>query len=257
MLKRGVASLCAAVAMAVACAGQAEAALVHVTWGGFYASGNGPNGPYFRPDSQSPSLPGHEPVAYDFNLNFVFDTSRGQINTTALGGGAWSQGLTWNAAMGGLSPLVSATLEAFGQTFTFDGSAGFSLDRNPTFGGFSIVDGDRSISGSLFSMAPITPFSEYALDDEFSSIFWDGPCCTQVSVGGFTGQGYTYRVAQEIWQPPQGGGGGGGGFSAALEAVPVPEPETWALMILGFAGIGAALRKARRRGNQLRQTGLI
>ena len=119
------------------------------------------------------------------------------------------------------------------------------------------VDSDRSISGSLFSMAPITPFSEYALDDEFSSIFWDGPCCTQVSVGGFTGQGYTYRVAQEIWQPPQGGGGGGGGFSAALEAVPVREPETWALMILGFAGIGAALRKARRRGNQLRQTGLI
>ena len=36
-----------------------------------------------------------------------------------------------------------------------------------------------------------------------------------------------------------GGGGGGGG---------VPEPATWAMMIFGFAGIGAALRRRRSVG---------
>ena len=36
-----------------------------------------------------------------------------------------------------------------------------------------------------------------------------------------------------------GGGGGGGG---------VPEPATWAMMIFGFAGIGAALRRRRNVG---------
>jgi hypothetical protein len=28
----------------------------------------------------------------------------------------------------------------------------------------------------------------------------------------------------------------------------VPEPGTWALMLLGFGGIGLALRRGRRRG---------
>jgi opacity protein-like surface antigen len=37
-----------------------------------------------------------------------------------------------------------------------------------------------------------------------------------------------------------GGGGGGGGRGG------VPEPSAWALMILGFGGVGAALRGSRR-----------
>jgi hypothetical protein len=28
---------------------------------------------------------------------------------------------------------------------------------------------------------------------------------------------------------------------------PVPEPATWAMMLLGFAGIGAVMRRRRRR----------
>ena len=30
----------------------------------------------------------------------------------------------------------------------------------------------------------------------------------------------------------------------------VPEPATWAMMLLGFGGIGMALRRSRRRGKQ-------
>ena len=31
------------------------------------------------------------------------------------------------------------------------------------------------------------------------------------------------------------------------ETAPVPEPATWAMMIVGFAGIGAMMRRSRRR----------
>jgi len=34
--------------------------------------------------------------------------------------------------------------------------------------------------------------------------------------------------------------------SISLNAVPVPEPATWAMMILGFAGIGMTIRRRRR-----------
>ena len=34
---------------------------------------------------------------------------------------------------------------------------------------------------------------------------------------------------------------------------PVPEPATWAMMLLGFGGIGMALRRKGRRGNALMQ----
>lgn len=44
----------------------------------------------------------------------------------------------------------------------------------------------------------------------------------------------------------------GGGFNdfkqLRLVLAPVPEPATWALMLLGFGGIGMALRRGRRRG---------
>jgi hypothetical protein len=36
-------------------------------------------------------------------------------------------------------------------------------------------------------------------------------------------------------------------------AAPVPEPATWGMMLLGFAGIGMALRRSRRRSGALMQ----
>ena len=48
------------------------------------------------------------------------------------------------------------------------------------------------------------------------------------------------------------GGGGGGSFvwdPTAVPPQPVPEPSTWALMLLGFAGLGfAGCRASLRRG---------
>jgi PEP-CTERM motif len=58
--------------------------------------------------------------------------------------------------------------------------------------------------------------------------------------------------------PPSGGGGGGGGVVPPVTTTPgtptpptqtpaVPEPDTWALMLLGFGFVGLAVRRDRRR----------
>lgn len=41
------------------------------------------------------------------------------------------------------------------------------------------------------------------------------------------------------------GGGAQGSFGVRLDSAAVPEAGTWALMIVGFAGMGAALRRRR------------
>ena len=65
-----------------------------------------------------------------------------------------------------------------------------------------------------------------------------------------------------FFPPPGGGGGGGGGVfippPIVTTAVPpppatsaVPEPASWAMMLLGFGMIGAALRRKVRGGRQI------
>lgn len=49
---------------------------------------------------------------------------------------------------------------------------------------------------------------------------------------------------------PGGGGGGGGGTNPGTPpTTSVPEPSTWAMLILGFLSIGAAMRRRRTRAH--------
>lgn len=70
-----------------------------------------------------------------------------------------------------------------------------------------------------------------------------------------------FRYVRLIDVLAEGGAGNGGSVGADIDAVGaistrrftppdngVPEPATWALMLLGFASLGSALRRARRDG---------
>ena len=60
------------------------------------------------------------------------------------------------------------------------------------------------------------------------------------------GGGFTPGAPGGGITPGGGGGGGGGGNNPPPPAV--PEPETWALMLLGFAAVGGAMRRQSRKG---------
>ena len=70
------------------------------------------------------------------------------------------------------------------------------------------------------------------------------------NVGGFTsGTEYSFNLTNYFPNTP--------GFSHLTvydeTAGPVPEPATWAMMLLGFGGIGMAMRRSRRRSGALMQ----
>ena len=54
----------------------------------------------------------------------------------------------------------------------------------------------------------------------------------------------TFRLTFGGTSPRPNGGASSGNIT--FQFVPVPEPATWGLMLLGFAGIGLAMRRGRR-----------
>ena len=91
-------------------------------------------------------------------------------------------------------------------------------------------------------------------DVDFSSILLDGFAFTQTSNDG---------MGAENWELSAVSLGGGlhsifvngsvvgtssnGAYSGVLNVGAVPEPGTWAMMLLGFGAIGFAMRRSRRR----------
>jgi hypothetical protein len=57
-------------------------------------------------------------------------------------------------------------------------------------------------------------------------------CCTSLNVGSMSGAGYNTFIQQAAIGPDS-------------QGVPIPEPTTWVLLIAGFGGIGAMLRRRR------------
>ena len=220
------------VMLSLGCAGQAGALTVHTTLNGFLESGTGPNGLFYFQAGAPPQFqtqPGHEPVNYGFVLDFSFDPSLGHLTTTNIGGGFIAQSIDWQVAQGGLSPLLGASLTVFGNTYDLTG-AEFTYDRNPLGGGFQFSAGGISFSSHSFDFS--APGHSLLLSDALS-----GPtigCCASLSVGSMSGTGYNTFIQQAAIRSDQ-------------QVVIVPEPATWALLILGFGGVGAMLR--RRRGS--------
>jgi hypothetical protein len=165
-----------------------------------------------------------------FTDTYVFDLAKGAHFTNAS-----SDEIFGGALFGTTSPLVSSNLTIGGVTLTFLGDR-VSQEINNT--GAYIGSSAQSVDvNNVFSRndlialtnAPAlitTPYSGGATSGFGSSAY--------ICAGGHTCAGaYSFRA------------------DLSIESVEVtttssaPEPASWALMILGFGGLGAALRRGR------------
>jgi hypothetical protein len=138
---------------------------------------------------------------------------------------------------------VSDTLDVFdqtldtvvGETYTYSYWLKGSTTDHTSDSNFHGTIGSQSIGYMNFS---------YPFDwTEFSGSYVATSTQTEITFAGFNSAGYyllddvsvTGPLAGEIDLP-------GGGVGA------VPEPQTWALMLMGFAAVGAAVRRRRAGG---------
>ena len=173
----------------------------------------------FFPNSPSPVTLDGDP----FSTTFVYDTSLGTSITTAN-----SDTIEGGSAD---SPILSATLTAEGKTFAVTGFDDVSVGIGGGLGIYAVtadnLSTDRSINVFLYPTGGVPD----SLDTPFSG--------TDPSKG--TG---TFDVTA---------GGSAVSFGNLIpETVTVtlgiPEPSTWAMMLLGFAGLGFLCYRTSRRG---------
>lgn len=158
-----------------------------------------------------------------YDLTFVMDQFFECCGTTHTLG-EFSLGYTTDAAptLGSAQTLVSYTgaSSLTGATFTFD------TGRILVSGG-AITDA-YTINGTISSLAAITGFFLNAHESE-AGYPTNGP--GRAYNGNFVVSELTLDATRLAELPVQAG---------------VPEPATWALMILGFGAVGSAIRSRRR-----------
>jgi hypothetical protein len=211
-----------------ACA-TASAALIDVIYKGVVSNGGS------SPDEIGLYGPAGADLTGDaFTATFNMDTSKGAPLFTA----------TENYIHGGTtygieSPIIKATLEINGKSATIDGSVNGSVQA---FLGQSGVPNQQShyvadangnslllyVTDANSSSVGNIPFTiDIPLDFNFGSSEIGG-LFAQFHSGGLA-TALDLSSTELIYQYPSADGGGGA----------VPEPSTWALMLLGFVGLSA------------------
>lgn len=161
----------------------------------------------------------------------VFQSNNSGIDITGLNIGGASVAYT----------IINSAFGAFGAnvgTITFNGSGGASVSfnlveglnvRDHYFGNFN------NVATNLYGTAAYSNGSEVA----------DGPGEVHFDVQKFNLSGLN---GQNITSISFNGNNAGGGepFLAAITTGGVPEPATWAMMILGFALVGGVMRQRQR-----------
>ena len=107
----------------------------------------------------------------------------------------------------------------------------------PITGTFNIVLGDGSISGTQMGLAtPVPPFPPTLFNLLINYTITAGTGAYAGATGSFVGSG-TVNTSSGL-------------SLISLNFRAVPEPATWAMMLVGFAGIAMAMRRVRRPGTR-------
>jgi hypothetical protein len=139
-------------------------------------------------------------------------------------------------------------------TFTLLGAPAFitfASATNDFTGGTTGTDFITNFVGQLFSAGAdlvVGGGDDFAVNAPVAAVGCPGnPGGCQILAGQATlGEG-TYFLQLT------GDGGGTSGYGGNLTVAAVPEPATWLMMIMGFAGVSfVAMRKRREQGNALR-----
>ena len=152
------------------------------------------------------------------------------------------------AVLGAIANASSASADVYLWSFsnaTDNGSGTFDTAAPWTLAGVAITGFTGSIDGNV-----ITALSPYAASDNM--LYSDPPHISQGGISLVTSlDTYNfedYLGTRLIKQSVDANGFVTSGVEITLSIAAVPEPSTWAMMILGFAGIG--FMAYRRRGQR-------
>ena len=162
---------------------------------------------------------------------------------TGLGVGVLDPSCAPLPAHGTVSPDTTVGTSTLGN-FTYSHDMCFNPLGGPFVGTFLIDFGADSFSGSFFGTdSPDAIAGVFDLDWTYTILGGTGRF--EDASGTFTGigtnDGRTRPTAVSLE------------FNGMIDAPAVPEPVSWALMLLGFAGIGGALRWRRGPAAELAQ----
>ena len=167
-----------------------------------------------------------------FVATFLFDTSVARYEWGSLGG--------TGTATFRPSPSLGATIRINGKTFSI---AGGYAGQISTGGGLTVFDARDYSTGpnlttynALYFNLWFIPLSSITapFDDDLHS---DGNLTGLISIQTRDAIGYSINTWSTM--VPE--------HLTITSIGAVPEPSTWAMMLLGFAGLGFAFRQSRRK----------
>jgi len=150
-------------------------------------------------------------------------------------------------ASGSFEDIYQFTIGVLGQGVIGTGSGG--ITTNITFGGVGGITDVDFTSVLVNGMAAIGHFTDLL-----------GNACPTPGVGS-CGAGETFTIAGvpisggvlntiDITGTVGGTRGTLGSYGGSATFLPVPEPATWGMMLLGFLGIGSVMSRRRRKNSQ-------
>lgn len=173
-----------------------------------------------------------------YTATYLFDLDAGW-RTTVLGGPFPYDQVLGGAAFGGFTPLISAQVAINGFTIDFGANYASQQETQP---GRLINSATEDFAGGLWSdtfftvattAAPALLTTPVSVDATDPQVFVNTAfICDFV---GVPGNGYCSTMRFSFFGAPD----------HVTVSLGVPEPATWAMMIIGFLGVGAVQRRRR------------